>query len=71
MLQSINKLYDDKIGALDGDVGHVEDMYFDDRSWAVRYLGPTPDPGWLAGRCSSPRMPFVAWTASASAWSCI
>jgi len=49
MLQSINQLYDDKIGALDGDVGHVEDMYFDDRSWAVRYL-VTDTGSWLAGR---------------------
>lgn len=49
MLQSINQLYDDKIGALDGDVGHVEDLYFDDRSWAVRYL-VTDTGSWLAGR---------------------
>lgn len=49
MLQSIMQLYDDRIGALDGDVGHVEDMYFDDRSWAVRYL-VTDTGSWLAGR---------------------
>ncbi len=49
MLQSINQLYDDRIGALDGDVGHVEDLYFDDRSWAVRYL-VTDTGSWLAGR---------------------
>lgn len=49
MLQSITKIYDDKIGALDGDVGHVEDTYFDDRSWAVRYL-VTDTGSWLAGR---------------------
>ena len=49
MLQSISHLYDDKIGALDGDVGHVEDLYFDDRSWAVRYL-VTDTGSWLSGR---------------------
>ena len=49
VLQSINQLYDDRIGALDGDVGHVEDLYFDDRSWAVRYL-VTDTGSWLAGR---------------------
>jgi hypothetical protein len=49
MLQRITQLYDDTIGALDGDVGHVEDMYFDDRSWAVRYL-VTDTGSWLAGR---------------------
>ena len=49
MLQSITQLYDDKIGALDGDVGHVEDLYFDDRNWAVRYL-VTDTGSWLSGR---------------------
>jgi len=49
MMQSIHQLYDDKIGALDGDVGHVEDIYFDDQSWAVRYL-VTDTGSWLAGR---------------------
>ncbi len=49
MLQSINELYDDRIGALDGDVGHVEDLYFDNRSWAVRYL-VTDTGSWLDGR---------------------
>jgi hypothetical protein len=49
MLRSIKQLYGDKLGALDGDIGHVKDFYFDDRNWAVRYL--VADTGsWLPGR---------------------
>jgi uncharacterized protein YrrD len=49
MLQSIKKLYGEKLGAADGDLGRVKDFYFDDQSWAVRYL--VADTGtWLAGR---------------------
>jgi sporulation protein YlmC with PRC-barrel domain len=49
MLQSIKKLYGEKLGASDGEIGHVKDFYFDDRNWAVRYL--VADTGnWLTGR---------------------
>jgi hypothetical protein len=49
MLQSIKKLYGNKLGASDGDIGQVKDFYFDDRNWAVRYV--VADTGnWLAGR---------------------
>src|ERR1022692_563037 len=49
MLQSIKQLYGDKLGASDGDIGHVKDFYFDDQNWAVRYL--IVDTGsWLPGR---------------------
>ena len=49
MLRSIKQLYGDKLGAADGDIGHVKDFYFDDLNWAVRYL--VADTGsWLAGR---------------------
>ena len=37
------------IGATDGDVGAVDDLYFDDLSWTVRYLVADTG-GWLAGR---------------------
>ncbi len=30
MLQSLKKLYSDKLGASDGDLGQVKDFYFDD-----------------------------------------
>lgn len=37
------------IGATDGEIGRVVDLYFDDASWAVRYL--VADTGrWLPGR---------------------
>ena len=49
MLRSIKKLYGDKLGASDGEIGQVKDFYFDDQSWAVRYL--VADTGtWLTGR---------------------
>lgn len=49
MLQSIKQLYGHKLGASDGDIGHVKDFYFDDQNWAVRYV--VADTGaWLPGR---------------------
>ena len=49
MLQSIKQLCGIKLGASDGDIGHVKDCYFDDQIWAVRYV--VADTGsWLAGR---------------------
>jgi hypothetical protein len=49
MLQSIKQLYGNKLGALDGEIGHVKDFYFDDQNWAVRYV--VADTGsWLPGR---------------------
>jgi hypothetical protein len=38
MLQSIKQLYGDKLGASDGDIGHVKDFYFDDKHWAIHYV---------------------------------
>jgi hypothetical protein len=49
MLRSIKQLYGDKLGASDGEIGHVKDFYFDDQNWVVRYL--VADTGsWLTGR---------------------
>ncbi|MEO7412116.1 MAG: PRC-barrel domain-containing protein [Opitutaceae bacterium] len=49
MHQNIKKLYGAKLGATDGEIGHVKDFYFDDKSWAIRYL--VVDTGsWLSGR---------------------
>jgi hypothetical protein len=49
MLRSIKKLYGDKLGASDGDIGQVRDFYFDDQNWAVRYV--IADTGtWLTSR---------------------
>lgn len=49
MLRSIKQLYGNKLGASDGEIGHVRDFYFDDQNWAIRYL--VADTGnWLPGR---------------------
>ena len=49
MLRSVEKLFEDKLGALDGEIGHVNDFHFDDQNWAVRYL--VADTGsWMPGR---------------------
>jgi uncharacterized protein YrrD len=49
MLQNINQLIGHKLAASDGEIGHVRDFYFDDQTWAVRYL--VADTGnWLNGR---------------------
>jgi sporulation protein YlmC with PRC-barrel domain len=49
MLKKINELYGSKLAASDGDIGHVKDFYFDDKTWVIRYL--IADTGsWLPGR---------------------
>jgi hypothetical protein len=49
MLRSVKQLFGDKLGASDGEIGHVKDFYFDDQNWAVRYV--IADTGfWLPGR---------------------
>ena len=49
MLRIVKELYGTKLGASDGEIGHVKDFYFDDQNWAVRYV--VADTGsWLPGR---------------------
>jgi hypothetical protein len=49
MFRSIKDLEGYAIGATDGPIGDVEDFYFDDQAWVVRYL--VVDTGaWLASR---------------------
>jgi hypothetical protein len=38
MLRSLKELIGYKIQAADGDIGKVEDFYFDDHQWIIRYL---------------------------------
>jgi len=48
-LQSTKELCGNKLAALDGDIGHIRDFYFDDEIWVIRYL--VADTGsWLMGR---------------------
>ncbi len=49
MLRTIADIKECTVGATDGDIGSIEDVYFDDKSWTVRYL--VVDTGaWLPGR---------------------
>jgi hypothetical protein len=48
-MQSTKELYGNRLAALDGDIGHIRDFYFDDEVWVIRYL--VADTGsWLTGR---------------------
>lgn len=49
MLRSMSDLQNYAIGATDGSIGHVEDFYFDDQAWVIRYL-VVKTGAWLAGR---------------------
>lgn len=47
--RDIKALHGLKLAAKDGTIGHVEDFYFDDQTWAVRYLVANTG-AWLTGR---------------------
>lgn len=49
MLRSMLELKKYTIGATDGEIGHVSDFFFDDRSWIIRYL-VIETGSWLMGR---------------------
>lgn len=49
MLHRVNKLTGFTIGATDGEIGTVKDIYFDDATWKVRYL-VVETGNWLFGR---------------------
>ena len=49
MLQLARDLRGYKLIARDGEIGKAEEFYFDDQSWAVRYLIAETG-GWLVGR---------------------
>jgi uncharacterized protein YrrD len=49
MQQSLAHLINWNLDATDGEIGTVEDFYFDDQTWAVKYLVVKTD-GWLSGR---------------------
>lgn len=49
MFRHCNKLKGYRLGATDGEIGKIEDFYFDDQTWTVRYL--VADTGyWLPDR---------------------
>jgi hypothetical protein len=49
MQQNLAHLINWTLDATDGEIGTVEDFYFDDQTWAVRYLAVKTG-GWLSGR---------------------
>jgi len=49
MIRSMNDLIGFDILATDGELGDVEEFYFDDERWAVRYIVVNTG-NWLAGR---------------------
>ncbi|MDZ4797229.1 MAG: PRC-barrel domain-containing protein [Bryobacteraceae bacterium] len=49
MLRQTKDLKGYKLSASDGEIGKVKEFYFDDQSWAVRYLVADTG-GWLSGR---------------------
>lgn len=48
MLRSVNKLNGYMIKATDGDIGQVEEFFFDDATWTIRYLAAKTG-GWFTG----------------------
>jgi hypothetical protein len=49
MLTTTSRLKGVTVAAIDGDIGSVQDLYFDDRHWTIRYL--MVDTGtWLPGK---------------------
>jgi hypothetical protein len=49
MLKNTSDLYGYALKSLDGEIGKIRDFYFDDTTWAIRYL--IADTGaWLNGR---------------------
>lgn len=49
MLRNLHDLHKFVIRAIDGDIGHVTDFYFDDQAWVVRYL-VVETGSWLSSR---------------------
>lgn len=49
MQRNISSLIGYSLAAADGEIGKIEDFYFDDQSWTIRYL-VVKTGGWLFGR---------------------
>ena len=49
MLHTVKELHDVTVGATDGKIGEVKDVYLDEERWAIRYMVVQTD-GWLTGR---------------------
>ena len=51
MLTNVNQVKGLVIRATDGEIGTVDQLYFDDETWAIRYLTVATG-GWLSDRRS-------------------
>ncbi len=63
MLKNLKSLTGHNIHAVDGELGKVAEFYFDDKTWAVRYLVAETG-GWLAGRkvlIATPALKTPVW----------
>ena len=49
MLRSVKDVRGVTVGASDGDIGRVDDLYFDDERWGIRYV-VVDTGGWLSAR---------------------
>jgi hypothetical protein len=49
MLRTVQSLTGNKVHAADGDLGTVEEFYFDDQTWTIRYMVVNTG-NWLSGR---------------------
>jgi len=49
MLHTVKALHDFSVGATDGEIGEMKDVYFDDQRWAIRYMVVATG-NWLSGR---------------------
>ncbi len=49
MLYRVRQIEGSQLHALDGDIGHVEECYFDDQEWQIRYLIVNTG-SWLLGK---------------------
>lgn len=49
MVNSLHELIGLSISAVDGELGSIDDIYFDDAQWTVRYL-VVDTGGWITGR---------------------
>lgn len=49
MLRNVSELHGHTVEALDGEIGSVDEVYFDDEAWGVRYLVMSTG-GWLSKR---------------------
>ena len=45
MRQPRKEFHDSTVGASDGEIGEVKDVYFDDERWAIRYMVVKPAVG--------------------------